>query len=170
MSTGTGWWVIPGGYSPKINRIGKSSEKIFAADGTKYAYQGGIPEYDVSTETLSSASTGNHSKYTDWGAWTQVLTGAYDQWTVLTSSTAFDGRVASYRHGKQGRSNPPGSYRMNAVFFDGHAESLDDRTATNPKLWLPSGSRFTDLSKFPASVQTQWGITTASTANPYIVP
>ena len=33
-----------------------------------------------------------------------------------------------------------GSYRFNAGFFDGHVESLDDLSASNPSLWMPTGS------------------------------
>lgn len=161
ISTGVGWWSLPSGFVPKINKIGKSSEKIFAADGAKYTYQGSPQEYDISVEPLSSASTGNHGKYTDWGAWTNI-TGSYDHWTA---GAAIDGRVASFRHGKTGKGYSDGSYRMNAVFFDGHAETLDDVTASNPRYWLPSGSRFTDLSKIPTQVQQRQGITA-----PYTVP
>ena len=159
VSTGTGWWVPPAGYFPKINKIGGTSEKIFAADGAKYTYQGGSPEYNITTEPLTSASTGQQGKYTDFGAWT-IMTGSYDQW-----SNGYDGRVSSFRHGKTTPRAKAGMFRMNAVFFDGHAETLDDVQATNPKYWLPKGSKFTDLSKIPTVVQTRFSIVA-----PYTVP
>ncbi|HMO27290.1 MAG TPA: prepilin-type N-terminal cleavage/methylation domain-containing protein, partial [Tepidisphaeraceae bacterium] len=129
VSTGTGWWAQPASYFPNINRIGNPTEKIFAADGAKYTYQGGAPQYNINT-----ATTGQQGKYTDFGAWT-TMTGSYDQW-----SAGFDGRVSSFRHGKRTPRSPAGSMLMNAVFFDGHAATLDDGEATNPKYWLPKGA------------------------------
>ena len=160
MSSGSGWWNVPSGYAPMINKIGHSSEKVFAADAGKYTYSGSSPEYDVSPHPLSSASTGNHSKYTDWGAFT-LNTGAYDQW----SSTTTDGRIASYRHGKTFKGAPPSSFRMNVVFYDGHAAGLDDLEATNPKYWLPTDSMIPDSGKIDATVVAHWGLTF-----PYAVP
>jgi hypothetical protein len=29
---------------------------------------------------------------------------------------------------------------MNVVYFDGHAETLDEVAASNPALWMPTGS------------------------------
>lgn len=159
MSTGAGWWQVPSGYAPMINKVERPAIKIFAADAAKYTYQGSAAEYDISTEPLSSASTGMHGKYTDWGAFT-TITGSYDQWT-----SGIDGRVASYRHGKGYAGAPSGTFLMNAVFYDGHAAALDDAEATNPSYWLPSNSTIPDAGKIDASVVSRWGLTF-----PYQVP
>lgn len=34
-------------------------------------------------------------------------------------------------------------YRFNAVFFDGHVETLDAGTGMNPQLWIPKSSLLT---------------------------
>ena len=159
ISTGTGWWTLPSGYFPKISKIGKSTEKIFLADGAKNTYQGGAPEYNISTAPVSSATTGNQSKYSDWGAFT-INTSSYDQW----SSSGRDGRLASFRHGSTRNRGQAGTYKLNAVFFDGHCESLDDKEATNPKYWVPVGTKFTDLSKIHPTVQQWHGITSGYVA------
>lgn len=162
MSTGTGWWTVPAGYFPKINKIGKSTEKIFMADGTKYTFNGSAPQYEVDPFPTNSITTGNHSRYTEWGAWTN-MTGTYDQWRANTVG----GLGMSYRHGRSGKFAQKGSYRMNVVFYDGHVETLDDIAATQPKLWLPTGSNFAtaDTTKIPQQVVDKWGITF-----PYSVP
>jgi prepilin-type processing-associated H-X9-DG protein len=44
------------------------------------------------------------------------------------------------RHGSREIGASLGSYRFNAVFFDGHVETLDGQTGSNPALWLPRGT------------------------------
>lgn len=159
ISTGAGYPQPPRGYSPMIGNIRNSAEKIFAADGAKYTYNGSAPEYDVTPESLTSG-TGNHGKYADYGAWTNA-TGSYDQF----HPTALDGRVASFRHARSTPHGPAGTFRMNAVFFDGHAASMDDADATQPKYWIPSEATISDGSHMDPSVVARWGITF-----PYTVP
>src|SRR3954454_13469643 len=36
VSTGAGWWTLPGGYTPKITKVGKPQEKAYMADAGKF--------------------------------------------------------------------------------------------------------------------------------------
>jgi len=44
------------------------------------------------------------------------------------------------RHGSRIPGDPLSSYRFNAVFFDGYAETLDGQAGSDPILWLPKGT------------------------------
>lgn len=159
MSSGADWWSVPGGYFPKVGNVRNAAEKIYAADGAKFAFNNGPPEITLDPYPLSSASTGNQGQFSDWGAFT-TITGSYDQWGA---STTFDGRVFAFRHGNLKKGGKDGTYRMNVVFYDGHAETMDDSAVTHPKYWLPTGSTFAlGVGKVDAEVRTRWNITTAS--------
>ncbi len=161
MSSGADWWVLPSGYAPYLGKVKNPTEKIYAADGAKFSFNGGYPDITIAPFPISSASTGNQGQYSDWGAFT-TITGSYEQWQGTV-----DGRVLAYRHGNTKRGGQAGTYRMNAVFFDGHGETLDDATATNPKYWLPTGSNFSlGLNKVDVSVQNRWNLAGAG----YTVP
>ena len=71
------------------------------------------------------------------------VTRAFDRSSVPSeggSGTGWDGRTLSYRHGVTKSNQGMGTYRLNALFFDGHAASLNEKEAMNPSLWLPKGS------------------------------
>jgi prepilin-type processing-associated H-X9-DG protein len=140
-------WTLPAGYVPKIIKVGQASEKIYMADGVKrirYASSAGSgitgPRYVVSQDP--GETTTDRTVFSDHGAF-YGASAAYLRQAVPGNATlkpAIDGRIFSYPHGATEGFRPPGSYRLNALFFDGHAESLDDRAAANPALWLPKGT------------------------------
>jgi prepilin-type N-terminal cleavage/methylation domain-containing protein len=156
ISTGTTWPTFPQGYVPKLNRIGKAAAKIFASDGAKFT-EGAVvsPNYQVSlTSGGSFASTtyGNTGQYADFGPWT-TQTSALDRSKNPANGTpgSPDTRTLSYRHG--GKVN--GSFRLNAVFYDGHVDTLTELDSANPGYWLPTGTTFTatSLAKMDADVK-----------------
>lgn len=166
MSRNFGYPALPAGYSPKFNRIKNQSIKIFAADGAKYTFNGLAPTYILDPIPRNTEYFGNAGKYADWGPWFG-LTSAYPQFSTTYLSTigggpakgVADRRPLAYRHGKNASGAPVGSYRFNAVFYDGHVESLDDATATHPKYWLPTGTIMTDLRYIDPSVVSRWNLT-----------
>jgi prepilin-type N-terminal cleavage/methylation domain-containing protein/prepilin-type processing-associated H-X9-DG protein len=138
----TNWWTLPAGYFPKITKVGRTSDKIFLADAAKFfssttGFTYNLDPYPAPNNPNQASS----SIYTDYGAFTKS-TRAYDR-TVANGGTGLDGRTLSYRHGKQGRGLAFGSYRLNALFFDGHAETLSEAQAINPASWLPTGTVMT---------------------------
>jgi prepilin-type N-terminal cleavage/methylation domain-containing protein len=135
-NTGAGYWVLPNGYSPKVIRVGPSSSKIFMADGGKYS-----TSYDTDILTISSRNmTDNHqfNAFSDYGA----FFGNTKSWcrNFANGTGIRDGRLFAFRHGAIKSGARTGAYRINAVFYDGHAETMDDLEASNPALWLPTGS------------------------------
>jgi prepilin-type processing-associated H-X9-DG protein len=147
MSSGDNWPLTGAEFQPKITRFGDASQKIFMADGAKFAIQksgaSGSP-LPFGSYTLKIGSpwydddNGSLGPFTDLGPWSQI-SGAYDRShnpAAGNVKTGSDPRLLSYRHG--GQKN--GTFKMNAVFFDGHVETMDEGRSSDPKLWLPRGT------------------------------
>jgi prepilin-type N-terminal cleavage/methylation domain-containing protein/prepilin-type processing-associated H-X9-DG protein len=143
--------TLPNGYGPQLSDVVNSSEKVFAADGARSIVAGSAsgpatvnPPFYVISGTPSSTGW-DHTSYGDYGAF-----GGYSHsWYRIavpgncTNPPAQDVRIWAYRHGTLSPFQQAGAYRMNLVYFDGHAETLDDVAAANPALWMPSGSTIT---------------------------
>ncbi len=140
--------TLPANYGPKITRIGDASRKIFACDGARTVIPSstGGPSTEQPPVYIISAKPA----VTNWDATSYADYGAYGGWSHSAYRTAIPGnathpasidvRVWAYRHGSLAAFRAAGQYRMNAVFFDGHGEVLDDIAASNPSLWMPRGS------------------------------
>jgi prepilin-type N-terminal cleavage/methylation domain-containing protein/prepilin-type processing-associated H-X9-DG protein len=135
---GSTYWTLPSGYGPKITKVGPAAEKIYMADGGKYSNS-----YDADNITTSFKGTADpiqFNAFSDYGAFFGN-TKSWDRAAAYGAAYAIrEGRLFGFRHGSQKSREKAGAYRMNAVFYDGHAETLDDMTASNPALWLPRGT------------------------------
>ena len=148
----TAFWTVPDHYFPKITLVGNASAKIFAADGARriiYAIPPAAativgPRYVL--ESDPPLVKWSDTMFSDYGAFCGMsqsyLRNAVPGNASVSDRYLQDGRILAYRHGRSGAFGPAGAYRMNAVFFDGHAETLDDFSASNPGLWLPKGTIF----------------------------
>jgi prepilin-type processing-associated H-X9-DG protein len=110
-------------YRPRIDLIGHASQKIALADGFRYLGLR-IIDFDASYS------------HRNWGSFTERS--ACDP---LSRSWGRDGAGGTgynlsvvYRH----------AHRINAAMWDGHVETLDERSSRNPSLWAPSRSRLMD--------------------------
>jgi prepilin-type processing-associated H-X9-DG protein len=125
----------PPGYSPKLDRVGVSSRKIYIADGARYSSATVAPDIDLNYNASGGGA------FSDVGA----FTGQSHSWDRTMapgngSGSGIDPRIYAYRHGTLVQRASGGAYRFNAGFFDGHAETLDDLSGADPSLWLPTGS------------------------------
>lgn len=156
IGSGSIYAVAPAGYTPKLAKVGRGSEKIYMADGSKRGYftkSGSVATWNAQRYVcaIDPVDTVNvQNIWSDTGAfWGDSQ--AYHREAVPGNATAgidykgIDGRLISFRHGEVKPFGPAGAYRMNAVFYDGHAETLDDLTASNPKYWLPRGTVFSNV-------------------------
>jgi prepilin-type N-terminal cleavage/methylation domain-containing protein/prepilin-type processing-associated H-X9-DG protein len=144
------YFTLPGGYFPRITKVGKTAQKIYVADGNRstftYPPNPVTPTYTLSPDPAQTNQNGNMfadlgAAFGDSHAWDR--TG--DPVNIQKSGykPPFDSRPLAYRHGSQQQFGPEGAYSLNAVFFDGHAETLSDTDASNPALWLPTGTVIT---------------------------
>lgn len=133
-------------YLPRIDRIGPPSEKIMAAEGTRYLDGSLRLDFDV------APFPDHFGSFTTSGAWWRGST-AYgvapdspnwdDKPNGVGSPSKGQNLQLSYRHDARGRTNGhaqtnPGM--MNAVFFDGHVEKLTDRKSRDIDYWYPTGA------------------------------
>lgn len=136
----------PPNYVPKINKIGIASEKIFVADGGKFITPTVAPDYDFSAIVVRGGP------FTDEGPW-DSFSRAWNRDKSKGNSGAalpgMDGRLFSYRHGTRFRPT------MNALFYDGHVENLDDLASANPKYWAPKGATL-DSGEFYPDARKQY--------------
>lgn len=121
-------WIDVGNYHPNLASIGDASQKIFMSDGCKYMKDPGVPP-DYNLTWNAGGSPGG--AFGDYGPWSSNS-------RAFVAGSPFN---ISMPHGGQGPNLPLSSYRFNAVFFDGHAETLDYVTGSNPNYWCPKGTQ-----------------------------
>jgi prepilin-type N-terminal cleavage/methylation domain-containing protein len=138
------YWVLPNKYQPKIVNVGVTSAKVFAADGAKRSRNFSPGAFQI-TYGLSSDPQDlntNETMYADYGPF-QCNTRSYGRTSLAANTatpTAYDTRILSMRHGKMAPRSVGSMMRLNLVFYDGHAENMDDLAACNPNFWLPKGT------------------------------
>ena len=158
----TNFWTLPPTYTPKVNKVGSPSEKVYIADGARYSNPSQLPDADI---TVLGSYGG---VFSDQGA-ADAHTNSWSTGMAPGNggSGQFEPRQFFARHTppsqakKQAKS---GSFRYNLGFFDGHVETLDDMAASNPKYWWPKGTVVQTGEIWPNTV-TEFGI-----SYPYSVP
>jgi hypothetical protein len=121
---GGSWGVqVPGDYFPKIDKVGQPSNKVYIADGVRYAdYKGGNTTFDYSV----NASTNK-------GAFVATPPCTLNVNQISHSREYVYGWDESWRHGYNDS--------IQAGFFDGHVATLsatrttDFRKATKGQRW-----------------------------------
>lgn len=164
---GTSWYAgnheerVPSDWKPVVSRIGVPANKIFCADGSRYAtanVSDGItlPDYDLA----ANASWGG--AFSDPGAYT-IMSRSWDRARAPMNGYRgkIDGRSFGFRHSTSAAvavGAKEDAYKGNFVFHDGHAETLGDLQAANPHLWLPQGTMLGPARLYP-DVIAKWNIT-----------
>ncbi len=130
--------TTPRTFRPRLDRVGVSlSNKIFAADGTRYVANergGYILDFDITpvAEFFSSFATQGPTREVG----TAYGRGFYED-------TDFNVEL-SIRHNNA----------VNAVYFDGHVSSMTNQEMwSDPNPWYPSGSVFTGEDATEESIQ-----------------
>ncbi len=143
------WEVIVDNYVSKIGLVGPPAKKVVAADGTRYLTSDGTLDHDIGILPTYFGS------FTSSGAWWSGSTeygvrGGSKNWdeSNVTEASPSSGQNInlSYRHVRKNTATTVQSNKgtMNAVFFDGHVERLNDRASRNIELWYPRGARIND--------------------------
>jgi prepilin-type N-terminal cleavage/methylation domain-containing protein/prepilin-type processing-associated H-X9-DG protein len=124
-------YINTGNYTPRMANVGALNDKIFLSDGARWADNDSTPpDYNLGVTDTDNKSPGG--AYADYGPWSQ-----YSRSFLRNVPITY-----AMRHGV--RTSGPGvslgSYRFNALFFDGHVKTLDGLTGSNPNMWLPTGA------------------------------
>ena len=141
---GSPYWTLPVGYTPRITKVGSPSQKVFMADGARRSRNFSATAFQITYSlavSLTKLNT-NETMYSDWGPFI-CNTRSYGRTSLkvnTASPTPQDTRVLSMRHGKNAAGSSGGLVRFNMVFYDGHAENVDDITGSDPNMWLPRGA------------------------------
>ena len=117
--------IIPRHYTPRIGRVGQPSEKIFVADSSRFTDFQGVSHNihwrgaDVGGAAGGAFSTGSPTLKDD---------------KLRSYLTEEPQRSYAYRHpkGKQ--------HGLSAVYFDGHAAWVSERSSRKPNAWYPKGT------------------------------
>jgi prepilin-type N-terminal cleavage/methylation domain-containing protein/prepilin-type processing-associated H-X9-DG protein len=121
-------FIQTGTYRPNITKVGDASRKIFMSDSARWTNADHMaPDYNLGWDNSGSSPGGHYSDYGPWSAFSRAF--------LRNDPITF-----SMRHGVRAPAVSLSSYRFNAVFFDGHVETLDGATGMDPKMWLPRGS------------------------------
>jgi prepilin-type N-terminal cleavage/methylation domain-containing protein len=136
------WPLLPQGYTPKLAKIRNPTDKVFIADASKFSNGGTgtyAPTYSLTIGGSVSYTSGYSNQWTDFGACFKANASWYRAFAPgNTPAGTADTRPLAFRHGGNAT-----SYRYNLGFYDGHVENMDELESTNPKYWLPTGSKFT---------------------------
>jgi prepilin-type N-terminal cleavage/methylation domain-containing protein/prepilin-type processing-associated H-X9-DG protein len=137
-------FIDTGSYRPKITAVGVSSSKIFMSDGARWTNNDtAAPDYNLGFDNSGTSPGGQYADDGPWSAFSR---------SFLHSATIQKPIVYAMRHGSREIGASVGSYRFNAVFFDGHVETLDGQSGMNPVLWLPKNTTIT-ASEFSADAR-----------------
>jgi len=138
------------------------------------------PQYTLTPNPPDT--THNTNMFSDIGAY-EGDSHAWDRACVPGNATSLpknDVRPLSFRHGTTGGFQNDSGYLINAVFFDGHAETMASPDFSNPALWLPKGTLITNVTSASGNsegtsvvekdVVTRYGLQNVSAANPWVSP
>ena len=133
----------PTGWAPKLGNVRNSATKVFVADGARYSNPTQPPDIDLDYVGAGGGPFGDIGAFcSSSNCWNRTAAPG-------NGGSGNDSRLYVFRHGATQPKLSGGAYRLNAAFFDGHVESLDDLSASNPALWMPTGSLYDPSVKFP---------------------
>lgn len=143
------WEVVPDDYESKLLRVGNPGKKVFIADGTRYLDDQGVLDFDIALYPNYFGS------FTSSGAWWCQST-AYgvrngsEAWSEtgrnITTGSPSNGQNLrlSYRHSSHDRFDGAAKNNfgmMDALFYDGHVNLLNDQDSRKVDLWYPKGAK-----------------------------
>src|SRR5262249_49296044 len=143
--------------------VGDAANKIYVADGARYATVSQQPDYDLRAQATYGGTHSDPGAYTKFSrSWDRGAAPGNDFASVACSAPGFsDARQFSYRHSEAAVppcGAGPNVYLGNFGFFDGHADTLGDLKSASPYMWLPAGSSLLQGAAYP-DVVNEYGLT-----------
>ncbi len=120
------WATLPAGYTPKLQRVGRASNKVYALDGARFVKSLG----DVSFSKWTNAVVANNFMVD--GPWNGSRSGEPYERNANTLELIEIAKRYGYRHNE----------RLNTVYFDGHATTETDAEVVDFRKYWPSGTNF----------------------------
>jgi len=137
-ATGTCWartdWNVPSGYNVKVSKVGDASRKIYIADGGRYSRNDTQPDADLSVFSSFGGA------FSDQGAYGKFSNAWHRGLAAGNGLSGIDARFFWARHGQAVKGAKGGAFRFNIGCFDGHVETVDDLTGSEPNRWFPKGT------------------------------
>ncbi|MBL8758417.1 MAG: type II secretion system protein [Phycisphaerae bacterium] len=162
------------GYVPQISRVGSGALKVVAFEGHRFARptEAEEPDFDFGIAAGYGGSFGGVGAW--WSRSAELnrarAPGESGRLAFLANPQQFnDFRRFAFRHG--GRSGPKDTKEApaigNVAFFDGSVRAMNDGEATNPDLWFPTGTTWTQPLETWNYTRQTW---LAKTQPNYVVP
>ncbi len=120
------WATLPAGYVPKLERVGRASNKVYALDGARFVADIGVVSFSLWTR----ANIANNFMVD--GPWNGARSGEPYERDLSTLELTEDAKRHAYRHNE----------RLNTVYFDGHAKTEPDAEVVDFRKYWPSGTDF----------------------------
>jgi prepilin-type N-terminal cleavage/methylation domain-containing protein/prepilin-type processing-associated H-X9-DG protein len=125
---------LPQKWRPSAKDIGVPANKIYCADGSRYANAIQPPDFDLRVQA------GWGGAFSDTGVYS-TFSRSWDRSRAPGNGDtgSVDPRMYAFRHSTSEPSvgAPANAFRLNVVFYDGHAATMGDLEASNPHFWLP---------------------------------
>ncbi|MFH1418193.1 MAG: type II secretion system protein [Planctomycetota bacterium] len=148
---------LPDNWRPSTLRIGVPANKIFCADGSRYADADTPPDYDLSVGGAWGGAFSDSAPY----AGSSFHSKSWDRRRAPGNggSSSIDARIYAYRHStaEPNVGAAANAYKANFAFYDGHVETMGDLQSANPQYWLPLGGKLDDTNTLP-DVKAHYGI------------
>lgn len=172
-SVGTSWYnnsftdtQLPNSWRPVVSRMGVAASKVYCADGARYSDVSTAPDVDLSVNAAwggAFSDGGPHMKLSK--SWDRSFAPGNGSNFAARST---DARAYAFRHASGAA--PPGAagnaYKINLVFFDGHAETQGDLTASNPHQYLPKDTVVGTVTNLWNDTIQAFGLTAPFNASP----
>ncbi len=132
----SGWQEhLPYGWRPSVPKMGNPSNKVFCADGSRYATIDTPPDYALGADAGYGGAFADTGCYSPWSR-------AWDRSWANGIRSGVDARTYAYRHSnaEPPQGAPAGAFKLNLGFYDGHVETQGDLESSNPFQWLPLDS------------------------------
>ena len=128
--------MVPNNYVPKINKVGRPSEKVFMMEGSRYLR---TADMQISLNAFNFQNDGGN--YAMYGPATPIVSGdGGDPFRIDVQAVGTGVWEATLQEGTEKYAFRHSNNRMNLTYFDGHAESSTFEESLDIHKYWPKGS------------------------------
>ncbi len=128
--------MVPDNYAPKINKVGRPSEKVFMMEGSRYL---STADMRISLNAINFQNDGGN--YAMYGPATPIVSSSGgDPFRIDVQAVGTGVWEATLQEGTEKYAFRHSNNRMNLTYFDGHAESSTFEESLDVHRYWPKGS------------------------------